>query len=179
MGPGCVKMVMFELYRAEWVARQFDDVHASYPGSGRAALALYPQQRREVERRRMSELGLGCVWQGGQDMRIMTVAFALGTALVLCNLGTFSVAAHAQEAKVAREPRERPIIRVPIVRTTPYWDYYIVPRYRYRPEDDRVDPCGGPVVPVIRYGPQDETVPLWLANALGLGRVHGRDWPCR
>src|SRR5712664_2156495 len=27
---------------------------------------IYPQQRREVERRRMSELGLGCVWQGGQ-----------------------------------------------------------------------------------------------------------------
>jgi len=112
-------------------------------------------------------------------MRTMTVAFALGTALVLCNLGTFSVAAHAQKATVVREPRERPIIRVPVVRTIPYWDYYIVPRYRYRPEDDRVDPCGGPIVPVIRYGPQEETVPLWLANALGLGRVHGRDWPCK
>ena len=110
-------------------------------------------------------------------MRIVIVP--LGTALVLCNLGTFSAAAHAQKAKVVREPRERPIIRVPVVRTTPYWDYYIVPRYRYRPEDDRVDPCGGPVVPVINYGPQDETVPLWLANASGLGRVHGRDWPCK
>src|SRR5882762_9394781 len=88
------------------------------------------------------------LWQGGRGMRIMTVAFALGTALVLCNLGTFNAAAHAQKAKVVREPRERPIIRVPVVRTTPYWDYYIVPRYRYRPEDDRVDPCGGPVVPV-------------------------------
>ena len=74
-------------------------------------------------------------------MRIMTVA--LGTALVLCNLGTFSAAAHAQ-AQVVREPRGRPIIRVPVVRTTPYWDYYFVPRYRDRPEDDRVDPCGGP-----------------------------------
>jgi hypothetical protein len=112
-------------------------------------------------------------------MRIMTVAFALGTALVLCNPGIFGVAAHAQEAKVVRQPRERPIIRVPVVRTTPYWDSYIVPRYRYRPEDDRVDPCGGPVVPVISYGPQEATVPVWLANALGLGRVHGRDWPCR
>ena len=111
-------------------------------------------------------------------MRIMTVAFALGTALVLCNLGTFSGVAHAQEAKVVREPRERLIVRVPVVRPTP-WDYYIVPRYRYRPQDDRVDPCGGPVVPVIRYGPQEETVPLWLANALGLGLVHGRDWPCK
>ena len=110
-------------------------------------------------------------------MRIMTVAFAVGTALVLCNVGMFSAAAHAPKAKVVREPR--PVIRVPVVRTTPYWDYYIVPRYRYRPEDDRVDPCGGPVVPVIQYGPQEETVPLWLANALGLGRVHGRDWPCK
>jgi hypothetical protein len=111
-------------------------------------------------------------------MRIMTVAFALGTALVLCNLGAFNAAAHAREAKVVREPRVRLIVRVPVVRPTP-WDYYIVPRYRYRPEDDRVDPCGGPVVPVISYGSQEETVPLWLANALGLGRVHGRDWPCK
>ena len=111
-------------------------------------------------------------------MRIMTVALALGTALVLCNLGTFNAAAHAREAKVVREPRVRLIVRVPVVRPTP-WDYYIVPRYRYRPQDDRVDPCGGPVVPVISYGPQEETVPLWLANALGLGRVHGRDWPCK
>ena len=110
-------------------------------------------------------------------MRIVIVA--VGTALVLCNLGTFSAAAYAQQANVVREPRERPIIRVPVVRATPYWDYYIVPRYRYRPEDDRVDPCGGPVVPVIRYGAQEETVPLWLANDLGLGRVHGRDWPCK
>jgi hypothetical protein len=110
-------------------------------------------------------------------MRMMTVG--LGMALVLCSLGTFSAAAHAQEARVVREPRARPIVRVPIVRTTPYWDYYIVPRYRYRAEDDRVDPCGGPVVPVINYGSQEATVPLWLANDLGLGRVHGRDWPCR
>jgi hypothetical protein len=104
-------------------------------------------------------------------MRIMTVAFALGTALVLCDLGTFA-AAHAQEAN-----RERLIVRVPVVRPTP-WDYYIVPRYRYRPEDDRVDPCGPPVVPVIRYGAQEATVPLWLSDALGLGRVHGVSWPC-
>src|SRR6267154_696510 len=115
-----------------------------------------------------------CVRQGGQGMRIVIVA--LGTALVLCNLCTFSTAAHAQ--KVVRAT-DRPRIRVPIITPTPYWDYNIVPRYRYRPEDDRVDPCGGPVVPVIRIGPQEETVPLWLANALGLGRVHGRDWPCK
>ena len=110
-------------------------------------------------------------------MRMMTVAFALGMALVLGNLGTFGAAAQAREAKVVREPRQRLVVEVPVVR--PYWDSYIVPRYRYRPEDDRVDPCGGPVVPVISYGPQDATVPLWLANALGLGRVHGRDWPCK
>src|SRR5258708_16907674 len=119
------------------------------------------------------------LWQGGRGMRIMAVALDVGTALVLCNLGTFNAAAHAREAKVVREPRVRLIVRVPVVvRPTP-WDYYIVPRYRYRPQDDRVDPCGGPVVPVISYGPQEETVPLWLANALGLGRVHGRDWPCK
>ena len=54
-------------------------------------------------------------------MRTMTVAFTLGTALALCNLGTFSVA--AQKAKVVREPR--PIITVPAVRTTPYRDYLL------------------------------------------------------
>src|SRR3981081_1482413 len=37
---------------------------------------------------RMSELDLSCVWQGGQGMRIMTVAFGLGTALGLGNLWT-------------------------------------------------------------------------------------------
>jgi hypothetical protein len=66
-------------------------------------------------------------------MRIMTVA--LGTALVLCNLGTFSAAAHARKAKVVREPR--PIIRVPVVRT------------------DRVDPS------VIHYGNQEVYLPPW------------------
>jgi hypothetical protein len=91
-------------------------------------------------------------------MRIMTVAFALGSALVLCNLGTFTTAAHAR--KVVREPRERLVV---VVRPDqPYWDSYIVPRYRYRPQDDRVDPYGPPVVPVVRYGPQEETVPAWI-----------------
>jgi hypothetical protein len=104
------------------------------------------------------------------------VIVALGTALLLCSLGTLTGAAHAQNA--VRHARERPLVRVPVIRPTPYWDSYIVPRYRYRPEDDRVDPCGGPVVPVISVGPQDITVPVWLANEFGLGRVHGRDWPC-
>jgi hypothetical protein len=92
-------------------------------------------------------------------MRTMTVAFALGTALVLCNLGTFGATAYAREAKVVRQPRERLIVRVPVER--PYWDSYIVPRYRYRPEDDRVDPYGPPVVPVIRYGNQEILLPAW------------------
>ena len=86
-------------------------------------------------------------------MRTMTAAFALGTALVLCN-GTPGAA-----AKEVREPRERLIIRVPVER--PYWDSYVVPRYRYRPEDDRVDPYGPPVVPVIRYGSQEVLLPAW------------------
>ena len=91
-------------------------------------------------------------------MRTMTVAFALGTALVLCNLGTIG-AAYAREAKVVRQTQERLIVRVPVER--PYWDSYIVPRYRYRPEDDRVDPYGPPVVPVIRYGNQEILLPAW------------------
>ena len=92
-------------------------------------------------------------------MRIMTVAFALGTALVLCNPGTFGEA-YARKAKVVREPAPRLFVEVPVVR--PYWDSYVVPRYRYRPEDDRVDPYGPPVVPVIRYGNQEVTLPAWI-----------------
>ena len=92
-------------------------------------------------------------------MRMMTLALAVGTA-VLCNLGTLGAPARAQPAKVVREPRERLVVEVPVVR--PYWDSYIVPRYRYRPEDDRVDPYGPPPVPVIRYGSQEVTVPAWF-----------------
>jgi len=90
-------------------------------------------------------------------MRIIT-AFALGTALVLGNLETFSAAAHAREVKVVREPRVRLIVRAPAVTPTP-WDYYIVPRYRYRPEDDRIDPYGPPLAPVVSYGAQEYTLP--------------------
>jgi hypothetical protein len=89
-------------------------------------------------------------------MRI-TVAFALGTALVLCNLGT---AAQARKARVVREPPRTRLIVTPVV-VTPYWDSYIVPRYRYRPEDDRIDPYGPPPVPVIRVGSQEITVRPW------------------
>lgn len=89
-------------------------------------------------------------------MRISTVAFALGAALVMSTLGS---AAQARPAKVIREPRPRLVVTVPVA--VPYWDSYIVPRYRYRPEDDRVDPYGPPVVPVIRYGNQEVTLPAW------------------
>jgi hypothetical protein len=92
-------------------------------------------------------------------MRTLTVAFAFGTALVLCDLGMSCAAAQARKAKVVREPRERLVVTVPVVR--PYWDSYIVPRYRYRPEDDRIDPYGPPVVPVIRVGPQEMTLSPW------------------
>jgi hypothetical protein len=87
-------------------------------------------------------------------MRIMTLSFALGTALALFSPGMFSSAAEA---------RERLIVRVPVVRPPPYyWDSNIVPRYRYRPEDDRVDPYGPPVVPVIRLGDGGEIyLPRW------------------
>jgi hypothetical protein len=92
-------------------------------------------------------------------MKIMTVAFALSTALVVCSLGAFSTAAHARKTKVVHEPRER--LLVELRPNQPYWDSYIVPRYRYRPQDDRIDPYGPPVVPVIRYGAQEETVRTW------------------
>jgi hypothetical protein len=90
-------------------------------------------------------------------MKIMKLAFAVGAALVLCQLGTSP--ALAKVRKVVREPRERIFVQVPAER--PYWDSYIVPRYRYRPEDDRVDPYGPPVVPVIRFGNQEMTLPGW------------------
>ena len=93
-------------------------------------------------------------------MRIMTVAFALGTALVLFNLATFGAAAQSRTARVVREPRVRIVVR-PVLTPAPYWDSYIVPRYRYRPQDDRVDPYGPPVVPVIRYGNQEVYIQPW------------------
>ena len=77
-------------------------------------------------------------------MKIMIVASALGAALVLGNLGASGAEARARKAQVVHEPR-RVVITVPVIRPTP-WDYNIVPRYRYRPEDDRVDPYGPPLV---------------------------------
>jgi len=43
----------------------------------------------------------------------------------------------------------------------PYWASNMVPRYRYRRRDDRIDPYGPPVVPVIRYGNQEVALPAW------------------
>ncbi|WP_439404317.1 hypothetical protein ACNJX9_23075 [Bradyrhizobium sp. DASA03076] len=80
-------------------------------------------------------------------MKIMTVACALGTALVL--LGASG--AEARTRKVVAVPQERLIVTAPVLRPTP-WDYNVVPRYRYRPEDDKVDPYGPPFVPsYVRY----------------------------
>ena len=76
-------------------------------------------------------------------MKIKTLTSALGTALVLCNLGISGAEARAKKAPVVRE-QERLVVTAPVLRPTP-WDYYIVPRYRYRPEDDRVDPYGPPL----------------------------------
>jgi hypothetical protein len=82
-------------------------------------------------------------------MKIMTVACALGTALVLCNLGTSGAEARVRKAQLAGEPRLR--VDAPVIRPTP-WDYNVVPRYRYRPEDDRVDPYAPPPEPsYVRY----------------------------
>ena len=66
----------------------------------------------------------------------LTAMLALGTA------------AHAASV---RKPLHGRIRVVPVVMSDPYWvpDYNIVPRYRYRPQDDRVDtsPNAPPVVP--------------------------------
>ena len=115
--------------------------------------ALADQEIPRINRKNQSYVRC---WQGDRGMKTMTAAFALGAALVTCSVGTFSAAA---QAKVVRQPRERLVVRVPVER--PYWDSYIVPRYRYRPEDDRVDPYGPPVVPVIRYGSQEILLPAW------------------
>ena len=84
-------------------------------------------------------------------MRTMSVAVAVGTAVVLCTLGTLIAPASARKAEIVRHPRVRIIVTTPVEMPVPYWDSNIVPRYRYRPEDDRVDPYGPPVVPVVRY----------------------------
>ena len=79
---------------------------------------------------------------------------AIVVVLALASMALTTTAAQARTAKPVRV-----YITVPVV--TPYWDSNIVPRYRYRPQDDRVDLYGPPVVPVIRYGNQEVTLPAW------------------
>jgi hypothetical protein len=84
-------------------------------------------------------------------MKTITIACVLGTALVLGHLGTSGAEGRTLRARVVREPQQRLVVTAPVLRPTP-WDYNIVPRYRYRPEDDRVDPYGPPLVPSwVRY----------------------------
>jgi hypothetical protein len=76
-------------------------------------------------------------------MRIKTFSLAMaGTVLAL------SGTAQAQ-TRVHHVHRARIIVTTPPATMDPTWpvDYYIVPRYRYRPQDDRVDPYGPPVAP--------------------------------
>jgi hypothetical protein len=76
-----------------------------------------------------------------QAMKATTFALVLGTALALSTM--------------ARADQDRPsarLIRVPVVTPSdPFWvpDYNIVPRYSYRPQDDRVDtsPNARPMAP--------------------------------
>lgn len=84
-------------------------------------------------------------------MRTRPVALAVGMALALCTLGTVTASASTRKARIVRAPPLRVIVTTPVETPVPYWDSNIVPRYRYRPEDDRVDPYGPPVVPVVRY----------------------------
>jgi hypothetical protein len=72
-------------------------------------------------------------------MRIMSVALVLAS-LTLCG------AASARHHRRTTYP-----LGTPVATSDPFWrpDYNIIPRYRYRPEDDRVDTSGfaKPVVP--------------------------------
>jgi hypothetical protein len=81
--------------------------------------------------------------------RLLVVVLALASTAL-----TFPTAAQARTAKPVRV-----YITVPVA--NPYWDSNIVPRYRYRPQDDRIDPYGPPVVPVIRIGSGEATLPPW------------------
>lgn len=75
-------------------------------------------------------------------MKLMTAALAIGTVAAL------STTAHA-------DPRTRRVIVhetiAPVMSRDPFWvpDYISVPRYHYRPQDDRVDtsPYARPVAP--------------------------------
>ncbi|CCE00855.1 hypothetical protein [Bradyrhizobium sp. STM 3809] len=82
-------------------------------------------------------------------MRTQTVAWVLGIAAALS--ATALTGARAEARPSHHRPLRVVIAGPPAVRQDPYWvpDYYIVPRYRYRPQDDRVDtsPYAPPVAP--------------------------------
>jgi hypothetical protein len=71
-------------------------------------------------------------------MRMMTAALVLATML-------WAIGSSAEARKVSRNS----FVGTPVVAHDPYWvpDYNVVPRYRYRPQDDRVDtgPTARPV----------------------------------
>ena len=73
-------------------------------------------------------------------MRYMTFATALGVGLALCP---------AAQARHSHHHRPVAVVKTPLSVRDLSWpvDYNIVPRYRYRPQDDRVDPYGPPVAP--------------------------------
>ena len=77
-------------------------------------------------------------------MRLMSIMLALGAALAIC------------PAAEAHRHYRKTLVRVPVV-TAPdsYWvpDFNVVPRYRYRPEDDRVDTSPN-APPVARGEPE-------------------------
>jgi hypothetical protein len=82
-------------------------------------------------------------------MRILTVALVLGTLLAPCT------AHRAKSVEASNVLHSR--VLAPRVTYDPNWipDYYIVPRYRYNPRDDRVDtsPTAKPVAPAFTdYG---------------------------
>jgi hypothetical protein len=74
-------------------------------------------------------------------MRIIAIAITIVAASAPCTA-----------AQARHHHRANHLVRVPIVSMAardPSWpvDYNVVPRHRYRPQDDRVDPYGPPVAP--------------------------------
>lgn len=83
-------------------------------------------------------------------MRSITVVLALGSVVALSTVVQARSRVHDREHRYGQIAQHRLYI-TPMVNRDPGWipDYNIVPRYRYRPEDDRVDtsPYAPPVAP--------------------------------
>jgi hypothetical protein len=107
-----------------------------------ASLLTFSVRRNRRPRNDHEPRSLICLFakERSEIMRTLVVALTAMAAL--------STAAHAASV---RKPLHSRIRVVPVVMSDPYWvpDYNIVPRYRYRPQDDRVDtsPTAKPVVP--------------------------------